>query len=224
MKNLGLLLLLLATLPLQAENTDAILRDWISKQADIRTLRADFIQTRRLPALRIPLRKSGTVWFGAEGRFRWQVGDPVELLVLKSPGDFLIIEPKKSLARRLSPSSAAARAMQDFPMPLAVSFEEFQRRFEVISLENNAGTMDLRLRPKDPQLAEGMKSLRILFDPATGSVSLFEMTFRDGSEISTEFTCVEWNKTPDPALFLHDLTDMRVQEEKGVHTPPPFDH
>ena len=69
-----------------------------------------------------------------------------------------------------------------------------------------------------------MKSLRILFDLATGSVSLFEMTFRDGSEISTEFTCVEWNKTPDPALFLHDLTDMRVQEEKGVHTPPPFDH
>ena len=213
MKRLGLLLLLLATLPLQAENTDAILRDWISKQAGIRTLRADFIQTRRLPALRIPLRKSGTVWFGAEGRFRWQVGDPVELLVLKSPGDFLIIEPKKSLARRLSASSAAARAMQDFPMPLAVSFEEFQRRFEVISLGNNAGTIDLRIRPKDPQLAEGMKSLRILFDPATGSVSLFEMTFRDGSEISTEFTRLERNPRIPAELFQHDLRDFKMDDQ-----------
>ena len=123
MKRLGLLLLLLATLPLRAEDADSILQDWISKQSGICTLRADFIQTRRLPALRIPLKKSGSVWFGADGRFRWQVGNPVELLVLKSPNDFLVIEPKKSLARRLSASSAAARAMQDFPMPLAVSFE-----------------------------------------------------------------------------------------------------
>ena len=213
MKRLCLLILLLATLPLRAEDADSVLRDWISKQSGIRTLRADFIQTRRLPALRIPLKKSGTVWFGTEGRFRWQVGNPIELLVLKSPGDFLIIEPKKFRARRLSASSAAARAMQDFPMPLAVSFEEFQRRFEVISLENNAGTMDLRLRPKDPQLAEGMKSLRILFDPATGSVSLFEMTFRDGSEISTEFTHLERNPQMPAELFQHALRDLKIEDQ-----------
>lgn len=213
MKRLGLLILLLVTLPLRAEDADSILRGWISKQSGIRTLRADFIQTRRLPALRIPLKKSGTVWFGAEGHFRWQVGNPIELLVLKSPEDFLVIEPKKSLARRLSPSSAAARAMQDFPMPLAVSFEEFQRRFEVISLGNNAGTIDLRIRPKDPQLAEGMKSLRILFDPATGSVSLFEMTFRDGSEISTEFTHLEKNPQMSAELFQHDLRDFKIEDQ-----------
>jgi outer membrane lipoprotein-sorting protein len=213
MKRLGLLILLLVTLPLRAEDADSILRDWISKQSGIRTLRADFIQTRRLPALRIPLKKSGTVWFGDEGRFRWQVGNPIELLVLKSPEDFFVIEPKKSLARRLSPSSAAARAMQDFPMPLAVSFEEFQRRFEVISLGNNAGTIDLRLRSKDPRFAEGMKSLRILFDPATGSVSLFEMTFRDGSEISTEFTYLEKNPQMPAELFQHDLRDFKIEDQ-----------
>ena len=117
MKCLTLLFLLLLATPLRAEDTQTILRDWISKQAAISSLRADFIQTRRLPALRIPLKKSGTVWFGTEGRFRWQVGDPAELLVLKSPNDFLVIEPKKSLARRFSASSAAARAMQELPIP-----------------------------------------------------------------------------------------------------------
>jgi outer membrane lipoprotein-sorting protein len=103
--------------------------------------------------------------------------------------------------------------MQDFPMPLAVSFEEFQRRFEVISLGNNAGTIDLRIRPKDPQIAEGMKSLRILFDPATGSVSLFEMTFRDGSEISTEFTHLEKNPQMPAELFQHDLRDFKMEDQ-----------
>ena len=98
-------------------------------------------------------------------------------------------------------------------MPLAVSFEEFQRRFEVISLGSNAGTMDLRLRPKDPRLAEGMKSLRILFDPATGSVSLFEMTFRDGSEISTEFTRLERNPRIPAELFQHDLRDFKMDDQ-----------
>lgn len=211
----GFLFLLLALIPLHAEDAESTVRDWISKQAGIRSLHADFIQTRRLPALRIPLKKSGSVWFGADGRFRWQVGDPVELLVLKSPEEFLLIEPKKSLARRLSSSAAAARAMQELPMPLAVSFEEFQRRFEIVSLNNETGAVDLRLRPKDPKLAEGLKTLRIVFDQATGAVSLFELTFRDGSEISTEFTRVESNKPPDADLFRYDLTNFRIESSAG---------
>ena len=213
MKRLTLLFLLLLATPLRAEDTQTILRDWISKQAAIRSLRADFIQTRRLPALRIPLKKSGTVWFGTEGRFRWQVGDPAELLVLKSPNDFLVIEPKKSLARRFSASSSAARAMQELPMPIAISLDEFQRRFEVVSLKEDGARMDLRLTPKDPRLAEGLKSLRILFDPATGAVALFEMTFRDGSEVSTEFTRIERNPTLPAELFQHDLRDFKIEDQ-----------
>ena len=213
MKRLTLLFALLLAAPIRAEDTQTILRDWISKQAAIRSLRADFIQTRRLPALRIPLKKSGTVWFGTEGRFRWQVGDPAELLVLKSPNDFLVIEPKKSLARRFTASSAAARAMQELPMPIAISLDEFQRRFEVVSLKEDGARMDLRLTPKDPRLAEGLKSLRILFDPATGAVSLFEMTFRDGSEVSTEFTRIERNPTLPAELFQHDLRDFKIEDQ-----------
>lgn len=207
-----LFFIVLLTLPVRADDTEAILSDWISKQATIRSLRADFIQTRRLPALRIPLKKSGTVWFGADGRFRWQVGDPVELLVVKSPNDFLVIEPKKSLARRLSASSAASRVFQELPVPFAVSLDEFSRRFEVLSLENTAGQVDLLLRPKDPRLAEGMKSLRIRFDAATGAVSLFEMVFRDGSEVSTEFTLIERNPKLPPDLFQPDLTGLKIED------------
>jgi outer membrane lipoprotein-sorting protein len=213
MKRLTLLFALLLAAPIRAEDTQTILRDWISKQAAIRSLRADFIQTRRLPALRIPLKKSGTVWFGAEGRFRWQVGDPAELLVLKSPNDFLVIEPKKSLARRFTASSAAARAMQELPMPIAISLDEFQRRFEVVSLNNDGARIDLRLTPKDPRLAEGLKSLRILFDPVSGAVSLFEMTFRDGSEVSTEFTRIERNPTLPAELFQLDLRDFKIEDQ-----------
>jgi outer membrane lipoprotein-sorting protein len=208
-----LLLFLLLAAPLQAQDVEKILREWISKQSAIRSLRADFIQTRRLPALRIPLKKSGTVWFGTEGRFRWQVGDPAELLVLKSPNDFLVIEPKKSLARRFTASSSAARAMQELPMPIAISLDEFQRRFEVVSLKDDGGRMDLRLTPKDPRLAEGLKSLRILFEPATGAVVLFEMTFRDGSEVSTEFTRIERNPTLPAEFFQHDLRDFKIEDQ-----------
>jgi outer membrane lipoprotein-sorting protein len=212
MKRLFLLLLLLLVSPLHAEDTDKILREWIAKQAAIRSLRADFIQTRRLPALRIPLKKSGTVWFGTEGRFRWQVGDPAELLVVKSPNAFLVIEPKKSIAQRLSASSAASRVFEELPMPSAVSLDEFQRRFEVVSLENNAGQIDLLLRPKDPRLAEGMKSLRIRFDFSTGAVSVFEMVFRDGSEVSTEFTLIEQNPKLAPDLFQPDLSGLKIED------------
>jgi outer membrane lipoprotein-sorting protein len=208
-----LLLFLLLAAPLHAQDAEKVLRKWISKQSAIRSLRADFIQTRRLPALRIPLKKSGTVWFGTEGRFRWQVGDPAEMIVLKSPTDFLVIEPKKSLARRLNAASAAARAMQELPMPIAISLAEFQRRFEVVSLKAEGEKMDLCVVPKDPRLAEGLKSLRILFEPATGAVALFEMTFRDGSEVSTEFTHIERNPSLPAELFRHDLRDFKIEDQ-----------
>jgi outer membrane lipoprotein-sorting protein len=207
-----LLFIMLLVLPVRADDNQAILKDWISKQAAIRSLRADFIQTRRLPALRIPLKKSGKVWFSADGRFRWQVGDPAELLVVKSPSDFLVIEPKKSLARRLSASSAAGRVFEELPFPFAGSLDEFQRRFEVLSLENTAGQVDLLLRPKDPRLAEGMKSLRIRFESSSGAVSLFEMSFRDGSEVSTEFTIIERNTKLAPDLFQPDLTGLKIED------------
>ncbi|MFM8715662.1 MAG: LolA family protein [Spartobacteria bacterium] len=206
-----LLFIVWLALPVRAEVTDAILRDWIAKQSSIRSLRADFLQTRRLPALRIPLKKAGTVWFGADGRFRWQVGNPVEMLVVKSPNEFLVIEPKKSLARRLSASSPASRVFQELPVPFAVSLEEFSRRFEVLSLENNAGRIDLLLRPKDPRLAEGMKSLRICFEASSGAVSHFEMAFRDGSEVSTEFTLIERNPKLAPELFQPDLSGFKIE-------------
>ncbi len=212
MIRLLLFFLLLSVFPARADDTEAVLRYWIARQADIRSLRADFIQTRRLPGLRIPLKKSGTVWFGADGRFRWQVGDPAELLVVKSPNDFLVIEPKKSLARRLSASSAASRVFQELPVPFAVSFDDFQRRFEVLSFESTASGVELLLRPKDPRLADGMKSLRILFDPTSGAVSLFEMVFRDGSEVSTEFTLIERNPKLAPELFQPDLVGFKIED------------
>jgi outer membrane lipoprotein-sorting protein len=101
---------------------------------------------------------------------------------------------------------------QELPVPFAVSLDEFQRRFEVLSSENAAEQVDLVLRPKDPRLAEGMKSLRIRFDAATGAVSLFEMTFRDGSEVSTEFTLIERNPKLPPDLFQPDLTGLKIED------------
>jgi outer membrane lipoprotein-sorting protein len=98
-------------------------------------------------------------------------------------------------------------------MPIAISLEEFQRRFEVVSLKDDGGRIELRLTPKDPRLAEGLKSLRILFDPVSGAVALFEMTFRDGSEVSTEFTRIERNPALPAELFQHDLRDFKIEDQ-----------
>jgi outer membrane lipoprotein-sorting protein len=103
--------------------------------------------------------------------------------------------------------------MQELPLPIAISLDEFQRRFEVVSLKEDGARMDLRLTPKDPRLAEGLKSLRILFDPVSGAVDLFEMTFRDGSEVSTEFTRIERNPALPAELFQHDLRDFKIEDQ-----------
>jgi outer membrane lipoprotein-sorting protein len=142
------------------------------------------------------------VCFGPDGRFRWQVGDPAELIVLKTPAGCMVAEPKKSIVRHLDAASPAAAAIQELPFPFAPSLDDFHRRFEVASLKNESGKIDLLLTPKDARLAEGLKTLRVNFDAASGAVHLFEMTFRDGSQVATEFTNIEINPKLDDSLFL----------------------
>ncbi|MFM8764924.1 MAG: adenylate/guanylate cyclase domain-containing protein [Spartobacteria bacterium] len=85
---------------------------------------------------------------------------------------------------------------------------------------NTASRMESRAEPMQinisaatrARLAEGMKSLRIRFEASSGAVSLFEMAFRDGSEVSTEFTLIERNPKLAPELFHPDLSGLKIED------------
>jgi outer membrane lipoprotein-sorting protein len=204
-------------LAMPAAQAEPILREWIERQADIRSLRADFEQTRRLPALRIPLKKSGSVWLDSRSQFRWQVGDPPELLAIRSADGLLLIEPKKKRARILKDDAEGGPLRFDaISLPFAKSYEDFTKRFQVLSLIERGDVVEVTMSAKDPQIAAGMKSLRIVFRRSSGVVESLELNLRDGSQIFTTMTHVEVNPRIPANLFDFDLEGFQIDDRSAA--------
>lgn len=197
-------------------NADPLLREWIAKQAGIRSLRAEFEQTRRLPALRLPLRKSGTVWLDSRSRFRWEAGDPPDLVAIGSSDQILLVDPKKKRARILKTGAdAGALRFDAIRLPFAGTYEEFESAFEVLRLSAEESTVDVLMRPRDPGLAAGVKSIRVVFRRSDGVAELFELDLRDGGQISTVMKSVDVNPPLPRGLFEFDLAGYTIDDRGG---------
>lgn len=191
------------------------LKKWFARQDDIRSVAADFTQTRALRVLRDPVATPGRMWFTAAGSLRWELGTPPKTVVVRKGGTTLIIDRAKKTAER-QPSEAGSGgrpgigAMMRFP--LAKDFADFQRQFEVLSLSTAGSRTKVELAPRDPQTRKFMKVMKLEFDAGSGHLHAFEMVFKDGSSMRNEFSNVRVNQKFDRALFDPDLTGYEVKD------------
>ncbi len=196
----------------------APLKRWLARQGEVRTVQADFVQTRSFHALRDPLASPGRMWFSAPQSFRWELGDPVKTMVLRKGDTAFLIQPPKKRAEHLStadpgnPGGSNPLPMMDFP--LAKSFDDFNRRFEVLALTTNGTRCHVELHPRDPQAGKFLAVLALDFDTETGYLLAFEARTRDGSSLRNEFNNVRFNAKIDPHVFDVDLTGYEVVDAK----------
>ena len=196
----------------------APLKRWLGHQNEIRSVQADFVQTRSFHALRDPLASPGRLWFSAPQSFRWEQGDPAKTVVLRKGDTAFLIQPAKKHAERLAtadlgkPGGSNPLPMMNFPM--AKSFDDFNRQFEVLSLAVNGTRCHVELQPRDPQSAKFLASLALDFDTENGYLLAFEAKTRDGSSLRNEFSNVRLNAKIDPQVFDFDLNGYEVVDAK----------
>ena len=194
-------------------------KKWIARQEEFRSVQADFTQTRALRALRSPVAIPGRIWFNTPNSLRWELGDPAKTIVLRKGDTYLLVQPAKKKAQRLSAAKigpeggAKGFAMMEFP--LASDFAEFQRKFEVLGVKTGDTRCDLDLLPRDAQARKFLSALKIAFDTTTGHLISFEMVTRDGSSMRNDFTNVRLNPKIDRRVFEYDLTGFEVTGEKN---------
>ena len=219
LKRLLFSLLLLSAGPLAAaaEPDLAPVRRWLAKQEELRTLQADFTQTRSYKNLRDPLASPGHLWYSAPGAFRWEIGDPPKTVVLRKGENYYVITPGKKRAERTAAASGSAASARQMPMmefPFARNFDDFNRRFEVVSLATDGTRCRLQILPRDPQARDALASIRLDFDMETGHLGSFEFVTHDGSSLRNEFTNVHDNAKIDPRQFDYDFTGYEVVDAK----------
>lgn len=212
-------LLLVAAPVFGADSLDlAPLKKWIARQNEVRTVQADFTQTRSFRALKDPLTSPGRLWFSAPHSFRWEVGEPAKTVVLRKGDTALLIQPARKRAQRFSaadlgnPGGANPLPMMNFP--LATSFEDFNRQFEVQAINVEGTRCHVELQPRDPQSQRFLDSLLLDFDTGTGYLLDFEVRTHDGSTMRNDFTNVRFNQKVDPQVFDYDLTGYTVVDGK----------
>jgi len=205
----------------KSPDSRSILREWISKQAGIYSLHADFVETRTLRTVRLPIKKTGMVWFGSKSRFRWQIGSPPDFMAIKSHDKLALIEPKKRRARILPGGQESSGRFPPITFPFATSLADFESRFTVIDFRAEEHTAEVAFVPQDPEMSGQVRSVRIRFMRDSGIINLFEITFRDGSSISTQLSNIEVNANIPDKLFDYDFTGFRLDDERPDSALPP---
>ncbi len=221
MRRLLFSLLLLSVVPLSSAAAPldlAPVKKWIARQEELRTVQADFTQTRALRALRSPVTSPGRLIFATPSLLRWELGDPAKTVVLRKGDTYWLIQPAKKKALRLSANSigqeggAKGFAMMEFP--LAKDFADFQKKFEILDVKIDGSTCHLAILPNDAQAKKFLSALKITFDTRNGHMLSMEMVTREGSSMRNEFSNVRTNEKLDRRVFEYDLTGFEVTEEK----------
>ncbi len=190
----------------RAAEPDA-LDQWIAAQDRIRTLSADFTQTRTLRALKNPLKSPGKIWFRAPGDIRWEHGDPARTIFLRVDGRNWLIEPVKRRAARVEPEGMGGPGMMEFPF--AKTRAELERRFRIADMRVEGRLCRLKLVPR---VEGGLAEMNVVLDTATGTMPSFVMKFQDGSTLANAYSNVRINEPVPGGTFDYDMSGFEVRD------------
>ena len=210
---------LTATSVAQDVNIEPV-KQWIGKQAGMKTAVVRFTQERKLRSLRKPIKKSGTFWFQQPSTFRWQVGDPAETIaVQKSKEDLFVVNKKDKTIDRYPYAVVAAKGSRNgltfleagFPKDLA----EFQKNFKIRSVKESQGYHEILTQLTDRRASLGCRKIVFFLDLKSYELKHVHLYFRDGSIITNRFDSVKLNSPIPKGTFEVDTQGFTVETKKG---------
>lgn len=207
-----LLLALLLTLPLHAETDTAPLEAWLKRQSEIRTLEADFVQQRTLPALKKPVETPGKLWMGEDGKLRWELGTPPKTIAVSNGSEVTFVDVAKQRAKVMDADSSEARS---FTMlsgdSMKGGLDAFLEVFEPIESRVVNGIYQLTTRPKPRKMRSKVGWVFFDIDPRLNELRALEVRLDDKSRIKTIFHNTRFNRDIPDDRFKLDLTGYKVR-------------
>ncbi len=214
-----MLVSLAATTKAEPPNDKKLIQNWLERQREIRSLNADFVQTRSLRALQSPLRSKGHLWLVKPDLFRWQLGDPPKTIVLRKGDAVDLISPLRKRVRQLDPKQAEQElGMQGAAMmdaPVAKNYSDFVRRFDVLKVQTVNGRCEIWILPKEVEARKFLERIALTFDITNGHLLAFGMRLRSGAAIDNEFSDVKINEPIARTVFNYPVSGYEVMDAKN---------
>ncbi len=197
-------------------DSDAQFNHWFEVQTNLHSWSADFTQTRTLKVLNQPLVSTGKVWV-TPGEFRWELGQPVQTIVLRQPDQLLIIYPRLKQAEKYPigavPTGPIKDALALLDATLPRDRATMEKNFRLLSATETNSMLQMTLQPRSDSARKFISEILIGFHTNDFTIAATEMEFADGSTLRNDFTNVVLNQPIDPAQFEAKLPpDFTVVE------------
>jgi outer membrane lipoprotein-sorting protein len=202
--------------PSRAADYEAQFNRWFEVQTNLQNWSGDFTQTRFLTVLNQPLTSPGKVWV-KPGEFRWELGHPVQTIVLRTPGELLIIYPRLKQAEKYPLDAVPTGPMKDALALLDASLPRdrasMEEHFKFVSAAETNAVLQMTLQPKSESARKFIGQVIIGFHTNDYLIAATEMKFADGSRLRNDFTNLVVNQALDEKLFEPNLPpDFKIIE------------
>ena len=188
----------------QADPNDAQFNKWFEVQTNLQSWSGDFTQTRTLKVLNQPLVSPGRVWV-THNEFRWELGQPVQTIVLRQPDQLLIVYPRLQRAEKYPlgavPSGPIKDALALLDATLPRDRATMEKNFQLISATETNSTLQMTLQPRSDSARKFIGEIIIGFHTNDFMIASTEMRFADGSSLRNDFTNVITNQLVVPERF-----------------------
>jgi outer membrane lipoprotein-sorting protein len=198
-------------------NADVVIADWIRHQTNIQTVTAEFVQTRKLKALTEPLVARGRLWFEMPNRFRWELGQPAQTIIVRDQTQLWMISPRLKRAERYpldgtiqGPWNDALSLLESgFPRDVA----SFRKQYQLLSLTHTNGTYELQLQPTSTSARRMITRMGLVLGDTEFHLRANELTLADGSSIRNDFDHLQINPKFDADVFKTSVgADYKISE------------
>ena len=202
------ILICLAQSVSHAADYDAQFNQWFAVQTNLQSWAGDFTQTRTLTVLNQPLVSQGKVWV-KPGEFRWELGQPVQTIVLRTPEQLLIIYPRLKRAEKYPLDAVPTGPMKDALALLDASLPRdratMEKNFSLLSAVETNSILQMTLQPRSTEARKFIGQIVIGFHTNDFTIAVTEMKFSDGSKLHNDFTNVVLNRPIEPKMFEAEL-------------------
>jgi len=194
-----------------AHADNAPLDAWLKRQSTITSLDTTFTQERKLPSLKEPTITKGRLSFAKPDKVRWQLGDPLETLVVSDGKNLTLVDAASKTARRTGVDSPQAARFSLLSGKAFDSPDAFHQAFEIVESRVTSGIHQYTVKAKDRKIRSQVPWIFLDIDPEKNELRAMEMELQDKSRIRTVFDGPRFNVKLEDALFSPDLTGYDVK-------------
>jgi len=208
-----------------ADEARPLLEKWMKTASQVKTVQAEFEQLRTLSTVRVPLRKQGKMWMEKAGGFRWQLGEPPTMTVLRDKaGNLTVLDAKEKKASTWSKEALLNEEKQGRGQGFAMldamqtpSLAEFEKTFEIKEATQVPGSADqwrFELELRDRKAGAFVRQVQFTVNVTQGTLSSMLLVMRDKSTMATNIKSVRLNEAIPASVFKLDTSGYTVETKQ----------